>query len=145
MQEEPQGDEIILGLCDRSFMGHEFSGSLSFLPWHHLVWLQCREISDGALGLRTLNLVRELPPYLVNLYIFPSVSQDTLDFSQQVMPFNTLLEIDLVSGSVVKNLPANAGDTRDMGFIPESGISLGIGNSNTLQYSCLENFMDRGA
>lgn len=36
MQEEPQGDEIILGLCDRSFMGHEFSGSLSFLPWHHL-------------------------------------------------------------------------------------------------------------
>ena len=120
-------------------------GCSPFCPGIMWCGLQCREISDGALGLRTLNLVRELPPYLVNLYIFPPVSQDTLDFSQQVMPFNPLLEIDLVSGSVVKNLPANAGDTRDTGFIPESGISLGIGNSNTLQYSCLENFMDRGA
>jgi len=39
---------------------------------------------------------------------------------------------------VVKNLPANAGDIRDSGLIP------GGGNSNPLQYSCLENPMDRG-
>ena len=35
----------------------------------------------------------------------------------------------------VKNLPANAGDTRDVGLIPVSGRSLGEGNSNPLQYS----------
>ena len=46
---------------------------------------------------------------------------------------------------VVKNLPANAGDTRDAGLIPGSSRSLGGGNDNPLQYSCLENPMDRGA
>ena len=46
---------------------------------------------------------------------------------------------------MVKNPPANAGDTRDMGSIPGSGRSPGVGNGNTLQYSCLKNSMDRGA
>ena len=46
---------------------------------------------------------------------------------------------------VVKNLPADAGDSRDTGSIPESGRSLGVGNGNPLQYFCLENSMDRGA
>ena len=41
--------------------------------------------------------------------------------------------------SVVKNPPANAGSTRDVGSIPGSGRSPGAGNSNPLQYSCLEN------
>ena len=45
-------------------------------------------------------------------------------------------------GSVVKNLAANEGDT---GSIPGSGRSPGEGNDNPLQYSCLENPMDRGA
>ena len=45
---------------------------------------------------------------------------------------------------MVKNPPANAGDIRDMGSIPGSGRSPGRGNSNPLQYSCLENPMDRG-
>ena len=45
---------------------------------------------------------------------------------------------------MVKNPPANAGDTGDLGSIPGSGRSPGIGNSNPLQYSCLENPMDRG-
>ena len=39
---------------------------------------------------------------------------------------------------MVKNLPANAGDTGDMGLIPGSGRSPGGGNGNLLQYSCLE-------
>ena len=43
-------------------------------------------------------------------------------------------------GSVIKNLPANAGDA---GLIPASGRSPGEGNGNPLQYSCLENPMDR--
>ena len=44
----------------------------------------------------------------------------------------------------VKNLPGNAGDTRDMGSISGSGRFPGIRNVNPLQYSCLENPMDRG-
>ena len=46
---------------------------------------------------------------------------------------------------MVKNLPANAGDARDVGLIPGSGRSPGERNGNPLQYSCLENSMDRGA
>ena len=48
-------------------------------------------------------------------------------------------------GSVVKNTPANTRDARDTGSIPGSGRSLGGGNGNLLQYSCLGNPMDRGA
>jgi len=48
-------------------------------------------------------------------------------------------------GSVVKNLPANAGDTGDAGSIPGSGRSPEKGNGNLLLYSCLGNPMDRGA
>ena len=46
---------------------------------------------------------------------------------------------------VVKNLPANAGDIRDLGLIPGLGGSPGEGHVNPIQYSCLENPMDRGA
>ena len=46
---------------------------------------------------------------------------------------------------VVRNLPANAGDLRDSGSIPDSGRSPGGGHGNPLQYFCLENPMDRGA
>ena len=45
----------------------------------------------------------------------------------------------------VKNLTAYAGDIRDTGLIPELGRSPGGGHGNSLQYSCLENPMDRGA
>ena len=47
--------------------------------------------------------------------------------------------------AVIKNLPVNAGDTRDEGLIPGSGRSPGKGHGNPLQYSFLENPMDRGA
>ena len=46
---------------------------------------------------------------------------------------------------MVKNLPANAGDARDADLTPGLGRSPGEGNGNPLQYSCLENPMDRGA
>ena len=46
---------------------------------------------------------------------------------------------------VVKNPPENAGDIRDMGFMPGLGRSPGGGHGKPLQYSCLENPMDRGA
>ena len=46
---------------------------------------------------------------------------------------------------MVKNLPANSGNIRDMGLIPQLGRSPGGGHGNPLQYSCLQNLMDRGA
>ena len=52
--------------------------------------------------------------------------------------------IGFPGGAGVKKLPANAGETRDMGSVPGSGRSPGGGNSNPLQYSWLENPMDIG-
>ena len=46
---------------------------------------------------------------------------------------------------VLKNLPASAGDAKDVGSIPGSGRSPGGGQGSPLHYSCLENPMNRGA
>ena len=62
--------------------------------------------------------------------------------SHTVQLFGETSYLGFPGGSVVKNPPANAGD---VGWIPESGISPGEGNGNSLQYSCLGNPMDRGA
>ena len=51
----------------------------------------------------------------------------------------------IVVALLVENPPANAGDIRDPGLIPGLGRSPGEGNGNPLQYSCLENPMDREA
>ena len=51
----------------------------------------------------------------------------------------------LPGSSVVKNLPASVGDTEDVDSIPPLGRSPGVGNGNLLQYSCLENSVDRRA
>ena len=69
-------------------------------------------------------------------------------FGPAVYFFLELLVIALCSsprGSVVKNLPANSGDARDVGWISGSERSPGRGNGNPLLHSCLENPMDRGA
>ena len=58
---------------------------------------------------------------------------------------NSDMEVGFPSGAGVKNLPANEEDTGDSGSSPGLGRSPGGGNSNPLQYFCLENFMDRGA
>ena len=54
----------------------------------------------------------------------------------------TSFNLGFSGGSVIKNLPDNVGD---MGLIPGSGGAPGEGNGNPLQYSCLENPMDKGA
>ena len=46
---------------------------------------------------------------------------------------------------MVNNLPANLGEARDTGSTPGLGRAPGVGNGNPLQYSCLENSMDKGA
>jgi len=55
------------------------------------------------------------------------------------------LDKSFLGGARGKNLPANAGDTREVSLIPGSGRSPGEGNGNPLQYSCLENSINRGA
>ena len=50
-----------------------------------------------------------------------------------------------LGSAVIKNLPASKGDARDVGLIPGLGRLAGVGNDKPLQYSCLENSMDRGA
>ena len=66
-----------------------------------------------------------------NMWCFQSVELVAHDF-----------KVGFPEGSVVKNPPANAGDTRS---IPGSGMSLEEGNGNPLHYSCLGNPKDRGA
>ena len=70
-------------------------------------------------------------------------------FSFQVCHFfflTTLLNIWASQVALlVKNPPTNAGDTRDGVSLPGLGRSTGVGNGNPLQYSCLENSMDRGS
>ena len=58
---------------------------------------------------------------------------------------NIILWVSSQVGLVVKNLPANAGVVRDSGSVPGSGRSPEGGHGNPLQYSCLENPMDKGA
>ena len=61
------------------------------------------------------------------------------------MYFRSLLGVKGLPSWHLGNQPATAGDPRDMGSIPGSGRSSGGGHGNPLQYSCLENPMDRGA
>ena len=56
-----------------------------------------------------------------------------------------MTDMGFPGGSVLKNLPANAGKAGDLSSIPGSRKSPGEGSGNPLQYSCLENSMDRGA
>ena len=66
---------------------------------------------------------------------------DMDDFTTSVFLTSYYLSTGFPGGLVVKNPPANA---RDMGSIPGLGRSLGEGNGNPLQYSCLGNLIDRG-
>ena len=55
------------------------------------------------------------------------------------------ITVGFLGGTVVKNPPGNAGDSRDAVSIPGLGRFPGIRSGNPLQYSCMENSMDRGA
>ena len=61
-----------------------------------------------------------------------------------IVTLSLSLSLRFPGGSVVKNPPTNAGDTRDLGLVPGLGRSPGEGNGNPLQYSCQEKPMDRG-
>ena len=66
-------------------------------------------------------------------------------YSQYTLAITTRNQEASQMALVVKDLPTNAGDIRDPGLIPRSERSTGEEDGNPLQYSCLENPMDRGA
>ena len=87
-----------------------------------------------------------------HLYLFHSVNQSwpssESNFWDLVMLYVSILRWLYWASQValaVKNLPSNAGNVRDTGSIPGLGRSPGGGHGNLLQYSCLDNPMDRGA
>ena len=96
-------------------------------------------------GIKSASLVS---PSLTNRFFYHCTTYNWMITSQKLkfhyFDLAKLLASSETSwgGAVVKNLPANAGDT---GSIPELGRSPGEGNGNPFQYSCLENFMERGA
>ena len=70
-----------------------------------------------------------------------------LNANTEVFPENSAWAFNFTSHQVVlvvKNPPANAGDLSDVGSTPGLGTSPGVDNGNSLQYSCLENSMERG-
>ena len=76
----------------------------------------------------------------------------SVSYEQNIIATRLLVQFSMIidlKGNVVllvvKNLPANAGYVGDADSVPGSGRSPGKGNNNPLQYSCLENPMDRGA
>ena len=106
-----------------------------------------RSISSGASGFQSAadnGMLPVSPECLYRVFCEPEFNQ-VLFFLVTFMP---LIIWASQLAPVVKSLPANAGDTRDardVGSIPGSGRSPGGGHGTPLQYSCLENPMDRGA
>ena len=94
------------------------------LAWSNLYYDGCEIITIPSIFINWLFLLSSTSLLICHLSIYLSI------YLSNVAP-------------VVKNLPANAGDARDMGSIPGSGRSPGLGKGNLLQYSCLENPMDR--
>ena len=81
---------------------------------------------------------------LVSCRLWGRTELDTTEATQQQQQQHCFIRTSQVA-LVVKNLPAKAGDIRDSGSISGSGRSPGGGHGSPLQYSCLENPMDRGA
>ena len=118
------GKEVASLACGRGGMGQEGR-------WGTLIWASLNS-EPGEQAVTGLQRVRcyflAVTDTLVNISLFLSL---------YYMSMRVVL--------VVKKLPANAGDVRDVGWIPGSGRSPGGGHGNPLQLPCLENPTDRGA
>ena len=107
-------------------------------------FLQVSSLNSHGLSYECLQKSLSLP-----FLIWPAwISLDMDPVLMITFNINNLLKTLLGASQkalVVKNLPANAGDVRDVDSTPGLGRSPGGGHDNPLQYSCLENPMDRGA
>ena len=80
--------------------------------------------------------------FLNNYIVYTTIK--SWDFSAYIFSVYLYMCVCFPGGSVGKETSCNPGDTGDVGSIPGSGRSPGGGHSNSIQYSCLENPMDRG-
>ena len=108
---------------------HQAPPSLGFSRQEHWSGLPFPSLSQGIKDQLIRVYLKDIQHHL-KLFVFIWLDDSAIVRASQVVP-------------VVKNLPANAGDVRDMGSIPGSERSTGGKNGNPLQYSCLENPMDR--
>ena len=131
------------GLC-----GRVYGGSTGWVPWRRMEALRRRDRGGPELHLpgtcRDWLFLHEAAMLKGTWVVHPS-------HSKQHWGFLTSFQLCLRSSCGLLRWPSgkeslcNAGDMGDVGSIPESGISPGGGNGNPLQYSFLENPMDRGA
>ena len=138
---------LLTGVSFLCFLG---SDSLTHKPADQVL----SELVVKYLGL-VLNLLGSLSVTRVKYYIFWAFAFSTSKKKNKKSPYlhqkaHRMAHIASSVGAlptvllVVKNPPANAGAAREAGSIPASGRSTGGGPDNPLQYSCLENPMDRG-
>ena len=108
----------------------------------------CILLNDPLRSIARCSILWPLPPLTFALSLCPPhCFHLLLLYIFQLCFYFDLVKMDRASqvALVVMNPSANAGDIRDAGLIPRSGRSPGGGDGNPLQYSCLENPMDRGA
>ena len=86
-----------------------------------------------------------LAHFFLSLNNIPLYKCSTVSVAPNACPVYYLQELTPQVVLVVRNSSAKAGDERDAGSVPGPGRSPGGGHGNPLQYSCLENPMDRGA
>ena len=105
---------------------------LFHLKWDHTVFVFLWLMSVGLMPSRSIHIITNSKIFFL---FYGSIIYSTYTYT-------TSLGLVVL---VVKNLPSNAGDIRDMGLNPGWGRSPGGGHGNPLQDSCLENLMDSGA
>ena len=113
-------------------------------PWYDLqamVWALGRKPAFSSHSTSEVMVCNSMIYKLLLIFIL-YYPKDIAWWNHILLLFFTILPVVAVAE---KNLPANAGDVRDMGLIPGSRRSPGGGHGNPLQYSCRENPMDRRA
>ena len=142
--------------CSHSYLPLRWRNKGLECSLSHSCWVAEPGIKPGSVALESLwclslcyaflhaDPLARKPLYL--LFTWPTPTH-LLSFSSDDFLWTTSSSLDLApnSGDFPGFLAPNAGDARDMGSIPGLGRSLGIGNGNPFQYSCLENSTDRGA
>ena len=115
--------------------------------WIYIFWVFHRNRITQCVALCTalLSLVAQMVKNLPTMQETPVQSLGLEDPLEMRMPTPSSIPGASLVVHMVKNLPANAGDVRDVGSVPGWGGSPGGGNGNLLQYSCQENPMDRRA
>ena len=131
----------------------------TFFLWYFLLFLNflafLQNYNDNNINNYHL-LSMYFVPHCTEGFLYVSLLNPYNNSERQVLIFtrkgsfnwkwqNTQLKRASQVAQWAKSPPAHAGDTGDVGSIPGSGRSPGAGNGNPLQYSCLENPMDRGA